>query len=390
MDGMVVIALSLVLAFIFSEVAYRLKYPRIVGHLFVGILMSFPIIKSKLFNNTVPPEIEILSELGIVFLLMLVGFEINLKQLKKTADDSLNIALLTIVISFSVGFIFVSLLGYHYIVAMIVGVCFALSAEATTIDVLIETRTLNSKIGSILLSVGIVDDLFGMIFLGSLLTIVSHTYLSIFLSPFLILLFALLVLFIFKYVPKMIVTVEKEHSSVSIFSSVVVVGIAIAAISKLLGLGYIIGAFLAGLFLRWAIKNKHIEHESIKELKIMTFALIIPFFFINVGLHFDLGIFFRYPLLILVITVFATISKLIGPLIVSLYKDISYKQAMVIGWGLNSRGAIELIILEMARKFGIIPSELYGAIVVMAVATTLVFPLIFRYYLRNNKGIMNK
>lgn len=389
METIILIAITLGTAFVFSEISYRLKYPRIIGQIFVGIFFSIPPIKAYLFNGVIPEVFLFLSDFGIIFLLMLVGLEINLQRLKKSAGDSINIALFEITLSFLFGFLLIKMLGYSSFVAVIVGVCFALSAEATTLNVLIETATLNTRIGTLLLSVGIIDDLFGVMFLASILTLIHKKSINLVLSPFIIFIFIFFTYLIFKYIPRIMQIIEREKSKVSLFSSVIVIGISVAALSQFLGFGPVIGAFLSGLLLRWAIKNKHVEEENVEELKIMTFSFIIPFFFINIGLHFDFAPIIHNPLLTLLIVMVASMGKIIGVILVSFFRKISYKQALLIGWGLNSRGAIELIIIEIARQNNLIPSELYSSIVVMAVVTTLIFPFVLRYYLNKSPGIMN-
>jgi Kef-type K+ transport system membrane component KefB len=227
-------------------------------------------------------------------------------------------------------------------------------------------------------------------FLASILTIINQSSVNIMLSPFFIFLFILLVFVIFKYVPRLIVIIQKEHSKVSLFSTVLVIGISITALSQFLGFGPMIGAFIAGLLLRWAIKNKHVEEENVNELKVMTFSFIIPFFFINIGLHFDYTYIIQNPWMTLVIIIVATIGKILGSLVVTFFRRISVRQGLLMGWGLNSRGAIELVILEVARQNKLIPPELYSSVVVMAVLTTLIFPFVLRYYLNKYPGIMDE
>ena len=390
MEGILLIAICIGASFLFSEISYRLKYPRIIGQILVGVILGLPYIKKLIFEDGIPTEIQFLSDLGIIFLLMLVGFEVNLNKLRASIGDSLNIALFSIVISFLLGFIMTLSLGYNTFMAVIIGVCFSLSAEATTLNVLIETATLNTRIGTMLLGIGIIDDLFGVMFLASVLTLLNQSSVNLMLTPAFIFVFALFTFLIFKYVPRLITFIEEEHSKVSLFSTVIVIGISITAISQLLGFGPVIGAFIAGILLRWAIKNRHVEEQNVEELKIMTFSLIIPFFFINIGLNFDIGSVIQHPIMIVLMVIVATVAKLLGSIIVSFFRKISFSQSLLIGWGLNSRGAVELVIIELARINGLITSELYSSIVIMAVITTFIFPFVLKHYLNKYPGIMDE
>jgi Kef-type K+ transport system membrane component KefB len=137
-------------------------------------------------------------------------------------------------------------------------------------------------------------------------------------------------------------------------------------------------------------KGRKLERLGIDRLKVLTFALIIPFFFINIGMHFNFESIISHPSLLLYVLAVAVAGKMIGTIIVTPLTTLNLKQTTLIGWGMNSRGAIELIIAEIARVNNIIPIEIYSAIVVMAVVTTLMFPFALKYYLRRYPGIMDE
>ena len=115
----------------------------------------------------------------------------------------------------------------------------------------------------------------------------------------------------------------------------------------------------------------------------------MPFFFVNIGLQFNYDKLFTDNLLFIVILGVAIIGKLIGSIIVSFFSDITLKQSMLIGWAMNSRGAVELIIVGIAKANNIIPDTIFNAIVLMTIITTMLFPLILKRTLKNNPDIMN-
>ena len=120
-------------------------------------------------------------------------------------------------------------------------------------------------------------------------------------------------------------------------------------LSKNFELGPIIGAFIAGIIIHLSEHRKYEHKENIKELEAMTFALIIPFFFINIGLHFDFASLTQNIWLVILVLLIATAGKLLGALIATPFTDLRLSQTHLIGWGMNSRGAVELVIAEIAR-----------------------------------------
>ncbi len=398
MHIIVLIAICLTISLILSELFYRLNYPRVIGQIIAGIVLGIPVLNEWLTGSSIE-NIEFLSQLGIVFLLLLAGLEINIKKFQRSSKDSFLIAFMTSIVSFLFGFFMVKAiagttlldLGSYKvnIVAAIVGASLALTAEGTTLNVLIETKTLNTKLGTIILGAGIIDDIFEILFLGLLLIYVNKTMIYIGYVPLLILSFVILTYIVIKFIPKVIRFIQHEHSRVATVSTFIVITLAISAISQLMGIGPVIGAFIAGLIIQWANKDKHDEKEDVKELSIMAFSFIVPFFFINIGLHFDFAIILNDPLLVLLVVLVGTAGKLLGSLMVLPFSSLKGKQAMLVGWGMNARGAMELVIIEIARINNLIPVELYSAVIIMAVTTTLFFPFILKRMLVKNPGIMD-
>jgi Kef-type K+ transport system membrane component KefB len=387
MNIIVLIAIFLSLALIISEIFHRLKYPRVIGHIFTGILLGLPFIRIY-FSSENLAGISFLSELGIVFLLLLVGLEVDLIKLRKASRDSLIIAISAAVIPFIFGFITMKVMGYPNIIAAVLGASLSLTAEGTTIVVLIEMKVLKTRVGTIMLGAGILDDIFEVLFLSLLLVYINESKVHLSLFPISIITFVITIYLIIKFIPKTIDYIRKEKSRVSDLTIILVIGLSVAALSQLLGLGPIIGAFIGGIFVQWIVRDKKFLDEIIEELKILTFSLIIPFFFINIGLHFDFNSILVNPILFFVIFVVAVLSKIIGAIIVTKFCTLNLRQMTLVGWAMNSRGAIELVIAELARANNLIPIEIYSAIIAMTIITTLMFPFVLKYYLYKYPDIM--
>src|SRR3989338_6337136 len=271
------IAIILGVSLLFSELFFRIKYPREIGQILAGMILGLPVL-SFLFDPSVILDIRFLSDLGIIFLLLLTGLQINLEKFKRAEKDAIIIAISGILLPFALGFILMKVEGYSNLIGVIVGICFSLSAEGTTLKVLLDMRALNSKVGAIMLGAGIFDDLLEVLSLSMLLVIIGGNAADLALFPLKVGTFVLLVYIFYKLFPKGLAAVEREHSRVSTFSFILIFGIAIAVLAKDLGLGPIIGAFIAGIIIHLSEHRKWEYMETVKELQVVTFSLIIPFF----------------------------------------------------------------------------------------------------------------
>ncbi|MBN1157453.1 cation:proton antiporter [Candidatus Woesearchaeota archaeon] len=376
-----ILALCLLVSFILSELFFRMKYPRVIGQVFAGIVLGFPVFYTVFTADSIN-SINLLSDIGVIFLLMLAGLEINLRKLIESEKDAVIIAVFCAVVPFILGYVFAIGIGYSKIVGLVLGASLALTAEGTTLEVLMELNALNTKIGTIILSAGIVDDLFEVILL-SIILIVSHkSYVQLILFPAKLLLFVALAFIIYKLIPTIIGFIQREKSRIATFSSVLLIGILVALLSQSLELGPIIGAFIAGIIIQATNKNIDDENENVEELKVMTFSFIVPFFFINIGMHMNFKTLLANIWLVVLILIIAIIGKVLGALLAVPFTKLRMDEGYIIGWGMNSRGGVELVIAEIARTKGLIPIEVYSAIVIMAITTTLIFPFIMKAYMK--------
>jgi len=154
-----------------------------------------------------------------------------------------------------------------------------------------------------------------------------------------------------------------------------------------LGMHFIIGAFFAGLFfVRSTVDQK--VYERIREgLKTFTHGLFGPIFFASIGMHLDLRAATDIPMIVFLLVVIAFLGKLVGAGLPALWSGFSRRESLGIGVGMSARGAVELVIADIALRAGLftqpdptppVVAYLFSAVVIMALATTLVAPLLLR------------
>ena len=391
----IIFTICLGLSVILSEICYRVRYPRIIGPILTGIILGIGPIGD--YIRRAESQISFLSELSIIFLLFLAGLEINISKFKKASKDATLIAFFSAALPFIMGFFSVIILynvgilsgSDQYLVATIVGACMALTAEGTSLAMLIEMNALNTRIGTIILGAGILDDIFEVFFISAFLIFINETSNLLFL-PISIFVFVIVILLIWKLVPWLIRFIQKEDSRISTVSTFIVITFFMASLASLFGFSPLIGAFIGGIIIQLSTGNREEERMNIEELKVLTFSLIVPFFFINIGLHFDFTSILAHPVLTLIVLAVAVTSKIFGALIITPFTSLSLRQTHLVGWAMNARGAMELVILELARMNGLISLNIYSAIVIMTIITTLIFPVIFKTIVGKDATILNK
>lgn len=375
---------------ILNELFRRLSLPVVVGQILGGLILGIPVIKSALFQEGSLDTINFLAEIGIIFLLLLVGLEVDVDNIKSSSRDAAFIALFSCLTPFLLGFIFLRFLGYNTVASVIFGGALSVTAEGTTVKILMDAGVLNTRLGALIISAGTIDDVFEVLLL-SFATVIggSGRYSNIIYIPVEIIIFVGAAYFGYM-VMRSIIGIIDGQGDVELFSVTVLFVLSLATLSNYLKIGTLIGAIAAGFILQIAFKRRESDKEIILEqVKILTNGFLIPFFFVNIGLTFNYDYLLGNLFLIVSATVLAMSGKILGTLVTGLFSDIGWRKLYVIGWGMNSRGAVGLIAALIAFQNGLISEKIYAALVVMAMITTLVFPFVLQRELGNNNNLMD-
>lgn len=319
------------ITFLFLELMKKFKLSSVVSLILIGLLLTLPGFK-EVFIGDNEYILTILGDIGLFALMFLAGLESSWKVLQKEEKDSFYIALFGAVIPFILGFFIFIYLGFSLIASIIVGICMSITAEATKAKVLFELKKLKTRVGSAMIGAGIIDDVFGLI-------------------SFTIIMF--------------IVGIKDFTHHIVLFG--------------------ILLSFIFGILVQKYARQHHLT----KKLEFSLNNLLVPFFFISMGLHFDLNSLIISPNLLFLVIIFAIGGKLIGTYLAAHFVNFNFKQLFLIGWAMNSRGAIELALALIAYKSGLIDVQLYSALVLMALITTLFFPFIISFMIKKYPKIMD-
>lgn len=395
MQLLAIIPIILIAAFILGELFRKIGLPSVVGQIVAGILFGIPFLENLLLSDAPTLLIvDFIATLGILLLLFLAGLEIDIAKVKETSRDSVLISVSSALVPFMLGFVFVMVFfpEYGFLTALIFGGAMMVTSEGTKVKVLMDLNSLNTRLGAVMLAAGAIDDVFEVLFL-SLVVILAKggSFFELVRVPVEIAVFVAIAFISFKAISKTLQYLDKlPGEEAELFSVVMIFILVLAALSESLNVGYLIGAIIGGFLLQISIKGISRRHRGdlIRTIKLVALGFVVPFFFVNVGLKFELGTFLSNPKLIMATVAIAFFGKMIGTLIVKPLSSLNLKQLYYVGWAMNSRGAAELVIALVAVQYGLIPPEVYSALVAMSIITTLIFPPILARGIKRNPGLM--
>ncbi len=396
MQVLAVIPIILIVAFVLGELFRRVGLPQVVGQIVAGLVFGTSILGTLILGDT--PTllvIDFLATLGILMLLFLAGLEIDIEKIRETSRDSVLISLSSALVPFLLGFatITIFLPQYGLLTALVFGGAMMVTSEGTKVKVLMDMNSLNTRLGAVMLAAGTIDDVFEVLFL-SLVAVLGQggDIWSLAAIPLEMAVFVVIAFVSFKVISRLLQYLDKKHGEeTELFSIVMIFILVLAALSQMLGIGYLIGAIIGGFLLQISLRDISTRHkrELLMVIRLLALGFIVPFFFVNVGLTFDLATVLSNIPLVFVTVIIAFLGKIIGTIIVKPYSSLSLKQLYYVGWAMNSRGAAELVIALTALQFGLIPLEIYSALVAMSLITTLTFPPVLARGIRKNPGLMD-
>ena len=364
--------------------AARINQSAVVGEIILGILMG----PSLLGLITYTDFVRSMAQLGAIILLFVIGMEFKLEEIFNVKYGM--IALAGVIIPWVFGFYTAQLFGYGFASSIFVGTALTATSIAITANVLKEMGKLKTEAAKAIIGAAVIDDVLSLLALSVSLQFVSGTF-SIFLT-FLVVSKAVIFLALGIYIgnkclKRLAQRIDKSKIAkkfpelVFIFAMMVAFLYAMAA--QLIQLSAIVGSFIAGICLgSVAVKNSRNHREGAEYLHII-FASI---FFVSLGVLVDFSA--LTPNLIwflIVLTLIAVISKFIGCSVPARLQGMSNKEATIVGFGMSPRGEVAMIVALMGLSAGLINQDIYAAIVLMSLLTTIIAPIVLRKLFYENE-----
>ena len=354
---------------ILAELFERLRQPAVAGEILAGILIG-----PSLLALAAPSEItDLLAEIGVIFLLFTVGLETKPAAIFKVGKRAAIVAVLGVVAPLFFGWLLMKAWGSSGIEAMFVGTAMVATSVGITARVLSGMGLLDAPTARIILGAAVIDDILGLLVLSMVSSAAagSVNYLEILTTAGLAIGFTAFVTLIgAPVVTRLAPKVEQLRSGQGtfIFGLVLCLGLSVAA--TYIGVAAIIGAFLAGMALAEVAENTPRMHRQMSGVT----EFLVPFFLVNIGMKLSLDVFRSSSVIILcvLVTLVAIATKLLGCGLGAL--NLGVRRAAQVGMGMVPRGEVGIIVAQIGLSLAVIGPEIYGVVLFMAVATTVIAP----------------
>lgn len=365
----------------------KMGQPSVMGEIVAGILLGpsllgwlVPDFFGFLFKSESLGNLQLISQLGLVLFMFTVGMELDLRSLRQSALDVVLISQSSIIVPYVMGIALAWILYSTYAPSGVSFVAFALfigiALSVTAFPVLariVQERGLNkSPLGSLALAAAAINDVLAWCILAAIIALVrtgpAHSAL---LTIGLSVLYVLFMLYVLR--PLLARVANRFFSYETMNRTVIGVIFAVLLLSALLteiiGIHALFGAFLAGVIIP---QNEEFRHVIINKVEDLTVVLLLPLFFVFTGLRTQIGL-LNTPELwqtCALIILVAVLGKVLGSAIPARISGQSWYDALALGALMNTRGLMELIVLNIGFDLGILSPEIFAMMVLMALATT--------------------
>ena len=362
--------LMVVAAKVMAEIFERLRQPAVVGEILAGVLIG-PYVLGWVQPNEIT---HTLSEIGVILLLFSVGLETKPAAIIKVGKTATIVAVLGVALPFVAGWGLMELRGANNIESMFVGTAMVATSVGITARVLAGMGMLGATSSRIILGAAVIDDILGLLVLAVVASMAEGNadFTKIGITAGLSLGFvAAVALFLApmmtRHVPRLGANIRISHAA---FAGSIVLCLGLAAAASYIGVAAIIGAFLAGMAIAEVSEKNHELHSQIRGVT----EFMVPFFLVNIGMQLKLTIFNDQSVvwLALLVTLIAVLTKVIGCGIGAM--SLGMRGAMQVGVGMVPRGEVGIVVAQIGLGMGVISDSLFGVVLFMAVATTLIAP----------------
>lgn len=362
-----------------------LRQPPVMGEIVLGIALGpsalgrlSPGASSWLFSADVMSHVGVLANLGVVLFLFLVGLELDVSALRSRSRAAVSIALASIAVPGGLGVALGFWLAPSFagtrpplVFSLFVGTSLAVTAFPVLARILADRGLAATRFGQLALGCAAITDALAWVLLAFVTSTVTAQLGSALRTLALFTVYALgMALVVRPLVLRVVARVERRAElSRGWFAASLVALIASALVTESIGVHALFGAFAMGSI---------VPHDSLlarglrKRLEDVTVVLLLPAFFAKAGMFTEIGLVTGHDWLVLALIVLvATAGKMGGSAIAARASGFGWRASASIGVLMNTRGLMELVVLDVGREMGILPPALFTMLVLMALVTTL-------------------
>ena len=408
MEIFFVILSFLVFTRLCGDFAERMGLPSLVGELLSGVLLGFlaarlagilPGLEGLRENES----LELVTNFSMFFLMLLAGVEMEPRDMARRSGRAFAVAFggmtLPLVLGVVLGLWFLPDSSQRSAQALFLGTALAVTAVPATVRIFMDLGMLDSDVGRTVVSAALFDDILSLFVLSLLIGMMKgepQTAASVAVLLLKIGTFCAITIPVGWFVFPRVGRYFKHFLIAEIdLSMLLIAAFAYAVIAELLGLHFIVGAFLAGVFFQRPVVDPVVYERVEGQLSGLTVGFLAPIFFASIGMRLDPSALIAVPVFVIALVAVALLSKLIGAGLAAYGSGMNRLDASMVGIGMSGRGAVELIIANLALQAGLfsqpdppppIVAHMFSAVVIMAVVTTLVTPILLRFVLRKESG----
>lgn len=377
----------IIVARIFGWIFKKIGQPTVIGEIIAGIALGpsllgthFPEFSAFLFPDASLGNLKFLSQIGLILFMYVIGMELDLKVLKNKANDAVVISHASIVIPFALG------IGLAYFVydqfapegvqflsfSLFMGIAMSITAFPVLARIVQERGIHKTRLGAVVITCAAADDITAWCLLAAVIAIVkAGSFTSSIYVISLAVGFVLIMLLMVKPFLKRIGDLYKSNDALSkpLVAIFFITLIMASYATEVIGIHALFGAFMTGVIMPEQSKFRIIFIEKVEDVSVI---LLLPLFFVFTGLRTEIGLIndpYLWQVTGFVILV-AVVGKFLGSAIAAKFVGQNWRDSLTIGALMNTRGLMELIVLNIGLELGVLTPAVFTMMVIMALVTT--------------------
>lgn len=401
LNFLIIVSVILITARLLGEICRRYKQPAVIGEILAGIILGpslFGTIFPGAFNSIFIAQprsyaaFDGLANMGIILLMFIAGFEVDLKQIRKQGKQAASISIMGLIFPFALGFITVY---FFYdsifsvpslnksIPAMFFGTALSITALSVIAKILLDMDMLRSKLGNLILTAAMINDFLGWILFSIIIQLMqTGKEDGSFSSVTMVLIYTVVLLTVGRWIVDKIMMVAKRFLSIGVMITLAVCLCLLSAVfTEYLGVRSIFGAFLMGVAIG---DSKHFPERLQQILHQFVVNIIAPLFFASIGLRVNFVANFNLEIIAIILLI-ACLAKIVGSGIGARLSGLSRNESYIIAFGMNSRGSQEIVLGALALQAKIIDEPVFVGLIIMTVVTILMAGPLMRYYISRHE-----
>lgn len=388
----------------FAWICKKLGQPTVIGEMIAGIVLGpslvgtfFPEYSALLF----PPEslgnLQFLSQIGLILFMYVIGMELDLSVLRNKAKDAVIISHASIIIPFTFGIVLAYFIYNQFApqgvsfgsFGLFLGIAMSITAFPVLARIVQERGLHRTRIGAMVITCAAADDVTAWCILAAVIAIVkAGSFISSLYIIALSVAYVLLMLFVVRPFLKRIGELysNKENITKQVVAIFFLTLLISAYTTEIIGIHALFGAFMAGAIMPENMRFRSIFIEKVEDV---SQVMLLPLFFVFTGLRTQIGLLNdveMWKICGLIISV-AVVGKFVGSAVTARFVGQNWRDSLTIGALMNTRGLMELIVLNIGFDLGVLSKEIFSMMVIMALTTTFMTgPLLDLIGLIYNRG----